>query len=501
MKQTGVENDAFLNATELKTLKDNLDATLKFYYFMLLVGSELVPSRVFSSVSMTTKSNLFDAQNVIKLLKESKIDVKAIYESAAPEKAALQSIADLFKVVENQTTFPLLEVGRPTLETDTIHNADYYADKISRNDYSGYQLINILSFADNRAFNTSFFVEFHYHFRYILQSFEHRIELLNKLLDQKPGMPDGEYLPFKDDRFPIIFVVEDEDKLGLFNLLAGEFRANAPMVLGEDIHIIATDNEENRGKVQSFLKYQGLEDKVTALTYDELQASANQEHALEDPKFKTCDIHFTKNHSPSHDRMKIIDIFHDALAFNSSLRKKFKTDKDQERQFVVASTAFKYALLKELELGNDQYALKNAEAFAALNQPNVDLLTLLPLFKDALFYQEPNVPVEPYTRSAGAVCLNLLIGALIGLAIVGILLLASVPFSWVVAASVVAVCLTLGAIGGELYGQCSAQQPPLPRTHKESSERGMNVYAFFSPKSEPEEIPAPEDFLNIPAAV
>ena len=89
LKQIGIDNSEWIAQEELDNLYQQTQATLQFLYLILLLGSKINPDyELLDKLDPITKKDTIDsihthltAENILKKITESKIDIKAIYEN------------------------------------------------------------------------------------------------------------------------------------------------------------------------------------------------------------------------------------------------------------------------------------------------------------------------------------------------------------------------------------------------------------------------------------
>lgn len=495
LKQSGQTAQDLLTEADLQTFKSDLNTSLQVYYFLMLIGSELIPSPEISELPSQEFNKIFyenfSLKNLYKKFKDSRIDIKAIYESPEMNQAAISELIQLFKINGgNRGEVPLLTLNKkPLTELHPLFDSPYYyAEHVMNPSYGhSYNVPLLLIHIYKKKLDASFFSSFQSRILEIVKALEHRANLFENLLQRPSGMPSEEYAPFKNDHFPIIFVKENNENL---SDIGGEYRAIQPLVFGEDIRIIATNSEENRIKIQQYLQHYQLHNKVQVLTFDELKNASNTRIPYVNPPYRESSYRFISPSAPKNNRMKILEVFYQAFKYNSPLMEQLG-DAKQKQAFILAATEYKYALLEELSHGHTDFALQNAEAFAALNQPHADLYTLLPAFKNVLMGESRIVspspsgsPMPSKSRSAGAVCLSLLVGAVVGAAIgaavVGILAVCGIPCCLPLAIGIISAGLALGAIVAEIIS-FSMSRRNNPEDAQITQPLGLKVCAFFRP--------------------
>ena len=340
-----------LDADLLDNLKQDLDAVEQYYYFLLLIGSELKPSSEFCKISRlnfidiinTRARAIFEPTAIIERLRSSKLNVKAIFESPILSTKELQSIANLF-TIDSKTgeAVPLLTVGKlkPTVSKMQLAQG-LIAKKIAAGG-DRYTVYHILEGIVSNHYGTRCLNDFHVELGRILRDRMVHFHELRRFLE--PG----------------------------FN---------------------AVDTEKNL-------------------------------------------------------RMEIVHVFKDAMCMDAPLRSLFKKNNKLDDQFMLAMNAFKDALLKAVQMGqNAAYINQQVKALSRFNNTHEPFLTRLSDFKKTI---DATLPLKDFSTAsvAGIITLNLLIGAAIGAVVVCILLFASVNPSLLLAIGIVVAGLLIGAASG-----------------------------------------------------
>ena len=298
LKQIDVPNSEWLSETEIASLHQQANATLQFFYFLLLLGKSINLDYEKVNINKGHESpDLADAIRthlsadlIVKKIIATQLDIRSICENPNPTHEMLQRVADLLKLpnklsvkhaviadLEREVTLTETSVFRPMRssysppDTDTNWHPDDLARYVCAN--GGTTISDFLSgltFAPKPS--QEFFDTFHSVVLNIIQSFTHRLRILDTILSKEPtnilNTPHRELIA---NSFPIILITERREKL---LVVGNEFRARTPLKLGEDITMIATDSPANQKQVQAYLHENKLH-TVAVITFDELEAATN----------------------------------------------------------------------------------------------------------------------------------------------------------------------------------------------------------------------------------
>lgn len=357
----------------LDDLKQNLDAVEQYYYFLLLIGTELRPSSDFCKISRlksldiqkTRATDIFKPTAIIEKLRASKLNIKAIYESSILSTNDLESIANLF-TIDSKTgnALSLLTVGKlkPTV-SKTQPTQGSISEKIAAGSACD-TVYHILEGIVSNQYGTRCLNDFHVELGRILSHRMVRFHELRRVLE--PGF-----------------------------------------------------------------------------------------HAIDTAKNL---------------RMEIRHVFKDAMCINAPLRSIFKKNDKLDDQFILAMNAFKDALLKAVQLGqNAKYINEQVQALKQLNNNAGSFLDRLSAFKNVI---EAPLPLKDFSKAS--IALNLLIGVVVGALVVCILFATSVNPSLLLAIGIVVAGLFIGATSAGVFAYRERQ--PDETSMKNA---GKKLYHFF----------------------
>lgn len=393
LKQTGIDNSEWIAQEELDNLYQQTQATFQFLYLILLLGSKINPDyELLDTLDPIKKEDTIDsihthltAENILKKITETKIDIKAIYENPNVSISELERVANLLKLPETsivRSKYNSLNSRNVVLDETIIFKITQPKNGNSHFGYTatslGYRMLQnaadcriefFLADLVEQNSSTEFFKRLH---DYVLeQSFalQKRLPILESLLSKKPVniFSNTIFQSFIDDPFPIIFICDEKTKLSLHNRSSMEYRTEEPLKLGKDILMIATDSLEHQKLIRHYLAEHKL-DTVSVITFDKLACFERQEQ-----------IHRS---------------FKQLRQEDASLIRIMKRHHLDVKDLKEKLNNYEAALVAELAFlpAQDEHPLRAARALASLNKAinHTELLNKLGLFtkeaKGAKFY-------------------------------------------------------------------------------------------------------------------
>ncbi len=383
LKQIGIDNSEWIAQEELDNLYQQTQATLQFLYLILLLGSKINPDyELLDKLDPITKKDTIDsihthltAENILKKITESKIDIKAIYENPNVSISELERVAHLLKLPKTSTVrskYNSLNSRNVVLDETIIFKITHPRNGNSHFGYTatslGYRMLQnagdcrieffLADLLEQNA-STDFFKRLH---DYVLEeslALQKRLPILESLLSKKSVdiFSNTIFQSFIDDPFPIIFICDEETKLSLHNPSSMEYRTEEPLKLGKDILMIATDSLEHQKLIRTYLADHKL-DTVSVITFDKLACFERQE--------------------------QIHSIFKQLRQEDSYLIRMMKRYHLEVNDLKEKLNNYEAALVAELAFlpAQDEHPLRAARALAALNAAtnHTELLNKLGLF-------------------------------------------------------------------------------------------------------------------------
>lgn len=393
LKQIGIDNSEWITQEELDNVYQQIQASLQFLYLILLLGSKINPDyELLDRLDLMAKKDTIDsvythltAENILKKIIETKIDIKAIYENPNVSISELESVAHLLKLPETSIVrCKYSSHSRSVVLDETIifqithsrHGNSHFGYTATS---LGYQMLRnaadcrieffLSDFLEQNASN-SFFKRLH---DYVLEqslALQRRLPILENLLSKNSVdiFSNTIFQSFIDDPFPIIFIYDEEKKLAIHNPSSMEYRTEEPLKLGKDILMIATDSLEHQKLVKHYLAAHKL-NTVSVITFDKLACFERQEQ---------IHIIFKQLRQEDSYLIRIMERYHLKV-------EDLKENLSNYEAALVAELAFLPA--------QDEHPLRAARALAALNMAtnHTELLNKLGLFtkeaKGVKFYR------------------------------------------------------------------------------------------------------------------
>jgi len=240
----------------MKRLETQLNATIQFYHLMILICTHIIPLASENLLNIDPKEVIETPQSlsyemILQKIIEDGIDFQDILQSPTPAKliAALKIL--------NIDRYLLQPPPKPDRDISNVRtDLEYTVRSFQKNsDYDNIQ--TLLKFWRQGRLSSVFFKNLAEKFKILPVIFAERLTILTKMFsDPVPAFAnlssiDQELL---NRPFPVIFIVTNDDKLRLYDLHNGEYRATEPLKLGTDIQSIVTDTRENAEKIRTFLR-------------------------------------------------------------------------------------------------------------------------------------------------------------------------------------------------------------------------------------------------------
>ena len=320
LRQLGVKAGDLASLSEIDALKERLNATVEFYYFVLCIQKHIFID-VPEMQRFRTENNLddvwavgdyiehyFSFENVLEKLRKTEFNVEEIYASPSPEN--IGKLIEFVKISkdsqENVKRYPdgqdhfiakrdysFFKQQQDDLECQVQHHemsARFFTngsgcslDRYLEQYYKTYR-----SFQEKRAQTSSpDFKGFHEKVMPYIDALKDRIALCRTLLDAD----DDEFVPHnKSDTllikpFPVVFVTE----VTALEVFCNEYRSRAPLKLGKEILLIATDNTENQKRLRDYLQENNV-GPVEVLLFDDLHTLRSRPEANYFDSFANDDL-------------------------------------------------------------------------------------------------------------------------------------------------------------------------------------------------------------------
>ncbi len=165
-----------------------------------------------------------------------------------PKKATIKSgFSCIDKEVNLNKTVPFVFSNQNTNPQLSKYQSNYILYRLPQN-CSGYKISDLLeSYAMNQL-SKKFWIDFHKGLIKIISEFKHRIDLLNKMKNRTQIIN----IKYQIISFPIILIVDENSNI--MEKINHEYRAKRSLKLGEDIIIIATNNNLNKEHLKNYLE-------------------------------------------------------------------------------------------------------------------------------------------------------------------------------------------------------------------------------------------------------
>ena len=303
LRQLGVKAADVAPLDEINALKERLNATVQFYYFILCVQKYIFIDA--AEMERFKKENNLDGsyavgdyiehyfsfENFLERIRSTGFNIEEVYNSPSLEN--INKLIEFVKISKDSRD----NVKRyPSGEDNFIAKRDYHfftpnkhepEYEIHYNEMGGYLFSNNSGYTLAHYFEQYYktykrvqekggqalalfpgFEEFHAKVLPYIEALKDRIQLCNTLLDAD----NNEFvLHNKSDElitkpFPIVFVTETKT-LEVFH---DEYRSRAPLKLGKEILLVATDNKDNQKRLRDYLQRNNV-GPVEVLLFDDLQ--------------------------------------------------------------------------------------------------------------------------------------------------------------------------------------------------------------------------------------
>ena len=146
-----------------------------------------------------------------------------------------------------------LTITRPFNNTAPVHDKQcsalepgYTIYRLTQ-DVSSYRVNDVLEKYARNELSKSFWPKFHERLCDYLNKFEHRINILERMLERT----DIPTIKLTKNSYPLIMICEDDN---VMTDVRHEYRANRPLKLGTDITTIATNTEKNKQRLVQYLE-------------------------------------------------------------------------------------------------------------------------------------------------------------------------------------------------------------------------------------------------------
>lgn len=322
LRQNGVKKSDVMSLDEINLLKEQLNATVQFYYFILCIQKHIwIDGAEMDQFKKENNLNdyyaigdylihFFSFENFLEKIKNTQFNIEEIYKSPSSEN--INKLLEFIKIQKNVQE----NVKRYSSEDDnftakrdyqffTTHQHEpeckVYYEKMGGylfSNFSGYTFAHYLekhyqahtSVQDNEDNNLAIFPDFEaFHAQVLpyIEALKDRIQLCNTLLDAQ----DNDFVPYnKNDElitkpFPVVFVSEAKT-LEAFH---DEYRSRAPLKLGHEIVLVATDNKDNQKRLRDYIQRNNV-GPIEVLLFNDLHKLRSQPDANYFDSFANDDL-------------------------------------------------------------------------------------------------------------------------------------------------------------------------------------------------------------------
>jgi len=288
-RQLQVPLEQMITDDELETLQANMEATLQFYYFLQLLGSRIQPD--FEEINQSNMKkdiadvayDFFTFENIINKIKINKIDIEKIV--ADPSKENLQKALKLLEFPEKKcqvTTFGLskkeIELTKTQFFTCEKQYIDtgcsvgdvYYSFRNMSKNLLSYRINHFLKEYILGTKSLRFFEKIAEIAPQQITALKDRIALFKELIAAPQSQFQLSDQQFFVNKYPLVFVSDAEEIIVLHNNTVQEYRSTAPLKLGKEITIIATDNHDHRLEIVKYLQHHQI-NNVQVVLFDDLR--------------------------------------------------------------------------------------------------------------------------------------------------------------------------------------------------------------------------------------
>ena len=279
-KLLGIDDTLLFEGDGKKAFLETYKATIQFYYLFLLLHNKLrvntylkyiidelkrnkISDLIYSSLTMTL---------LVDRIRLSQIDIKTIYEN--PTQETLEPLLSFFELPNQEQFFygTWLEVNMDKPDPCKI-KCDFAPEfrELTTNDkHSGINRFLYNYFKDypdcQALIGTQQFVPQH------IQHLEEHLDLLTRVFEVNHDslLNDELSRTLLTENFPILFLSQNDEAITISRFDTQEFRANRPLVFGQDISLLATNTFENAITLRKFLVQHEFE-HVGVILFSELQ--------------------------------------------------------------------------------------------------------------------------------------------------------------------------------------------------------------------------------------
>lgn len=336
-----------ISEEEMTTLRQDISAAVQFYYFIQLLGTHIVPDigqvekasemEPFKGAGLNDVFySLLDFEHINSKIKAENINVKKIIENPTAEniaKALKLLELPIEAVIKSGMSMKELPVEFPIRQLFCQKTPKYKAPNVlgdnspnhfayfSRN-ISGYTIDQYLaSFIKNKK-SATYFEELGVFAKSQVSALEDRKRILDKLLDPPVKVHAATSERTLATDIPVVLLSESTDMVRV----GDEYRSTKSLVLGEDIKLIATDNEPHRQALRSYV-HQNQLSPVQVVLIDNLYGVTFKEWLPESIDSKEIRDYLTK--AKKTEQEKIFYKLYQALDNLNEKRNQFK-GKDQQ---------------------------------------------------------------------------------------------------------------------------------------------------------------------------
>lgn len=287
--------EEIISSDELRELRENLWATVQFYYFIQLLGTHIHPNgreaekidrqhgktKGHAQRSMGFVANLMSVQltfeNLIKRIRKHQINMEDVFDRPTP--ANLWPVLKILELEPYQYQVFSLEsnygyhYGWHEEPYELEDKIQYRFHNLTKNIIFGIQDLLSKAVGDIAQNSMCRFVKQAADYIIALKDAIRIFEKIIQAPQEKFKLTDMQRY-FLSDSFPLVVVTLAEEKMQVFSM--NEYRSKQRLRLGDDIKIIATDTEEHRFIVMKFLALHGIYNVKVLLIKDLEQWAATK---------------------------------------------------------------------------------------------------------------------------------------------------------------------------------------------------------------------------------
>ncbi|WP_157010388.1 hypothetical protein [Legionella fallonii] len=338
LRQLGVQVSDIMSLDDINILKESLDATVQFYYFILCIQKHIFIDAAAMEL-FKEENNLeggyavgdyiihfFSFGRFIEKLRKSQLNIEEIYNSPSSEN--INKLLEFIKIpngtqekVERYSLGEANFIAKRDYHFFTAHkpelNCELFNEKIggylfcNRSGYSltnylekYYEAYNLVQKHNKTSVSVPDFEKFHTEVLPYIEALKDRIQLCNTLIDAD----DKAFVPYEADDelitnpFPVVFVTEAKT----LEVHEEEYRSRAPLKLGKEIVLVATDTVENQKRLRDYIQDNNVGPVEVCLfadlyalrsqpsNYFDAFASDDLLKAFEIAKEQNCEVQFSK---------------------------------------------------------------------------------------------------------------------------------------------------------------------------------------------------------------